>query len=58
MSAIQTGIIQFFDPASGKPAAFGSVATFEAGSNVPASTYSDLSEETKNGNPVPLDGSG
>lgn len=58
MSAIQTGIIQFFDPSSGKPVAFGSVATFQAGDNIPLATFSDLAQTTQNGNPVPLDGSG
>lgn len=58
MAAIQIGIIQFFDPNTGKPIANGTVAAYEAGGNTPKATYSDSSESVMNANPVALDASG
>jgi len=58
MSAIQTGQIQFFHPDTGRPVANGWLATYQEDGITPKPTFSDISEQTNNENPVRLDASG
>lgn len=58
-----TGVIatipryQFFD-SKGKPLVGGKLYTYLAGTTTPVATYQDQDLTIKNGNPIPLDGSG
>lgn len=56
--AIDTGLLQFYDPNTGKPVGSGFVCTYDTISGAPKITYSDLAGTIENPNPVPLDATG
>jgi hypothetical protein len=58
MKAISTGLLQFYDPNTGKPVANGFVATYDTVSTSPKETFSDVNGLVTNPNPVPLDATG
>jgi len=58
MKAIDTGLLQFYDPNTGKPVANGYVATYDTISTSPKETFADINGEVTNPNPVPLDSTG
>ena len=58
MKAITTGLLQFYDPTTGKPVANGYVATYDTISNSPKETFADINGTVANPNPVPLDATG
>lgn len=55
---INPGLLQFYDPNTGKPVAGGFVATYDTISNSPKVTYKNLGATVENPNPVPLDATG
>jgi len=58
MKAINTGLLQFYDPNTGKPVANGYVATYDTVSTSPKETFADVNGLVTNPNPVPLDSTG
>jgi len=58
MKAISTGLLQFYDPNTGKPVANGYVATYDTISGSPKETFADINGSVANANPVPLDSTG
>lgn len=55
---LPNGKQQFFDPATGAPAAGGFVYMYAVGTTTAKNTYQDSALATLNANPVPLDGYG
>lgn len=58
MKAITTGLLQFYDPTTGKPVANGYVATYDTVSMSPKESFADINGSVTNPNPVPLDSTG